>query len=54
MPDNGYGTNANSADFLLRLYRIAPDSVRQPAAPAQSTCCATCGCVTRTTASRAR
>jgi hypothetical protein len=25
MPDNGYGTKANSADFLLRLYRIRPD-----------------------------
>lgn len=25
MPDNGYGSKANSADFLLRLYRIAPD-----------------------------
>jgi hypothetical protein len=25
MPDNGYGTKANSADFLLRIYRIAPD-----------------------------
>jgi hypothetical protein len=24
MPDNGYGTKANSADFLLRLYRIRP------------------------------
>jgi glycerophosphoryl diester phosphodiesterase len=25
MPDNGYGAKNNSADFLLRLYRIAPD-----------------------------
>ena len=25
MPDNGYGAKTNSADFLLRLYRIAPD-----------------------------
>lgn len=25
MPDNGYGTKANSGDFLLRLYRIAAD-----------------------------
>jgi glycerophosphoryl diester phosphodiesterase len=25
MPDNGYGTKANSGDFLLRLYRILPD-----------------------------
>jgi glycerophosphoryl diester phosphodiesterase len=25
MPDNGYGTKGNSADFLLRLYRIRPD-----------------------------
>ncbi|WP_224368317.1 esterase-like activity of phytase family protein [Hyalangium versicolor] len=25
MPDNGYGTKANSADFLLRLYRVRPD-----------------------------
>ncbi|MFI7583555.1 esterase-like activity of phytase family protein [Kocuria sp. M1N1S27] len=24
MPDNGFGTRENSADFLLRLYRIAP------------------------------
>jgi glycerophosphoryl diester phosphodiesterase len=24
MPDNGYGSKANSADFLLRLYRIRP------------------------------
>jgi glycerophosphoryl diester phosphodiesterase len=24
-PDNGFGTKANSADFLLRLYRIRPD-----------------------------
>ncbi|MXG88541.1 esterase-like activity of phytase family protein [Nocardioides flavescens] len=23
-PDNGFGTKANSADFLLRIYRIAP------------------------------
>ncbi len=25
MPDNGYGAKGNSEDFLLRLYRIAPD-----------------------------
>jgi glycerophosphoryl diester phosphodiesterase len=25
MPDNGFGTKANSADFLLRLYRVTPD-----------------------------
>jgi hypothetical protein len=25
MPDNGYGAKGNSADFLLRLYRIRPD-----------------------------
>src|ERR671914_303268 len=25
MPDNGYGANTNSGDFLLRLYRIRPD-----------------------------
>ncbi|GAA2722452.1 hypothetical protein CAE01nite_15400 [Cellulomonas aerilata] len=25
MPDNGFGTKENSADFLLRLYRITPD-----------------------------
>ena len=25
MPDNGYGTKANSSDFLLRLYHIRPD-----------------------------
>jgi glycerophosphoryl diester phosphodiesterase len=25
MPDNGYGAKGNSGDFLLRLYRIAPD-----------------------------
>lgn len=25
MPDNGYGAKGNSSDFLLRLYRIAPD-----------------------------
>jgi hypothetical protein len=25
MPDNGFGTKANSADFLLRIYRIRPD-----------------------------
>jgi hypothetical protein len=25
MPDNGFGTKANSGDFLLRLYRIRPD-----------------------------
>jgi hypothetical protein len=25
MPDNGYGSKTNSADFLLRLYRIAVD-----------------------------
>jgi len=24
MPDNGFGTKANSADFLLRLYRVRP------------------------------
>jgi hypothetical protein len=27
MPDNGYGAKGNSADFLLRLYRIRPDFV---------------------------
>jgi hypothetical protein len=25
MPDNGYGAKTNSADFLLRLYRVRPD-----------------------------
>jgi glycerophosphoryl diester phosphodiesterase len=25
MPDNGFGAKSNSADFLLRLYRIRPD-----------------------------
>ncbi|HEX8703871.1 MAG TPA: esterase-like activity of phytase family protein, partial [Myxococcaceae bacterium] len=25
MPDNGYGSKANSADFLLRIYRIRPE-----------------------------
>lgn len=25
MPDNGYGAKTNSADFLLRLYRMRPD-----------------------------
>ncbi len=25
MPDNGYGAKGNSADFLLRLYRIRPE-----------------------------
>jgi glycerophosphoryl diester phosphodiesterase len=25
MPDNGFGTKANSPDFLLRAYRIGPD-----------------------------
>ena len=25
MPDNGFGTIENSADFLLRLYRLKPD-----------------------------
>jgi hypothetical protein len=25
MPDNGYGTKANSGDFLLRVYHIRPD-----------------------------
>src|SRR5262249_24848392 len=25
MPDNGYGTKANSADFLLRVYHVTPD-----------------------------
>ena len=25
MPDNGYGAKTNSADFLLRLYRIRPE-----------------------------
>ena len=24
LPDNGFGTKANSADFLLRLYRVTP------------------------------
>src|SRR5215211_6946244 len=24
MPDNGYGSKANSGDFLLRVYRIRP------------------------------
>jgi glycerophosphoryl diester phosphodiesterase len=24
MPDNGFGTKANSADFLLRIYRVKP------------------------------
>ena len=25
MPDNGYGAKANSADFLLRAYKVTPD-----------------------------
>jgi len=25
MPDNGYGAKGNSADFLLRIYRVRPD-----------------------------
>ncbi|HLM69264.1 MAG TPA: hypothetical protein VK358_17120, partial [Longimicrobium sp.] len=25
MPDNGFGTKANSSDFLLRIYRVRPD-----------------------------
>src|SRR5829696_3625068 len=25
MPDNGYGSKANSGDFLLRVYLIRPD-----------------------------
>jgi glycerophosphoryl diester phosphodiesterase len=25
LPDNGFGTKANSADFLLRLYRVTPE-----------------------------
>lgn len=25
LPDNGFGTKANSADLLLRLYRVTPD-----------------------------
>jgi glycerophosphoryl diester phosphodiesterase len=25
MPDNGFGTKANSTDFLLRIYRVEPD-----------------------------
>lgn len=25
MPDNGFGTKANSADFLLRIYDVSPD-----------------------------
>jgi hypothetical protein len=25
MPDNGYGTKANSADYLLRVYHVTPD-----------------------------
>src|ERR687891_2952618 len=25
MPDNGYGSQTNSGDFLLRVYRIGPD-----------------------------
>ena len=25
LPDNGFGTKANSADFLLRLYHVTPD-----------------------------
>src|SRR5215211_2554911 len=25
MPDNGYGAEENSKDFLLRMYRITPD-----------------------------
>ncbi|SDV04962.1 glycerophosphoryl diester phosphodiesterase [Microlunatus sagamiharensis] len=25
MPDNGFGSKANSADFLLRVYEVAPD-----------------------------
>lgn len=25
MPDNGYGSKTNSADFLLRLYQVKPD-----------------------------
>src|SRR5262245_29737231 len=25
MPDNGFGTKDNSADYVLRVYRISPD-----------------------------
>ena len=25
MPDNGYGAKENSADFLLRVYKLKPD-----------------------------
>src|SRR5262245_24671762 len=29
MPDNGFGQKGNSADFVLRLYRISPDFERR-------------------------
>ena len=36
MPDNGFGTKANSADFLLRLYLITPDWETADGGPGRS------------------
>lgn len=35
MPDNGFGTKANFADFLLRLYLVKPRWERAGGGPGQ-------------------
>ena len=37
MPDNGFGTKANSFDFLIRAYYIRPDFKTRTGDPAPST-----------------
>jgi hypothetical protein len=54
MPDNGYGAKTNSMDFLLRLYRIRPDSRRPTEARARWTCSASSSSATRPEESRSR
>ena len=51
MPDNGFGAKANSADFLLRLYRVRPKWETAGGAPARSRWVGTSRCVTPTGAS---
>ena len=48
MPDNGYGAKGNSADFLLRLYKIRPDSRPHAEEAAPWRCSVSCSFATRT------
>ena len=55
LPDNGFGTKANSADFLLpHLPRDARTGRRPAAGPVRSTSGSSSPCATRTTGSTSR